>query len=251
MNNKEYKYDKRQNRIYTILAYANILGGVFLFIPLIDLIANYIVHFFNGTKINEHSAYFYIFLLILLIIFIINIVVMKKLKLSNVKYYLFKLDKKIEINKIGKNLKVINNREIELDNAIVKRVKLNNRKYRLLIYKEKMFDKKEFDNTKKEAHKKYNKEYKIAYQKDLVLSGKYQDEGGGRVNLILPKKMNDQLDEYMSLHATGLGSSLNSINIAVIDDVMYVQPIKRFVVFPLNIFYFGTIKRVYKYLNKQ
>lgn len=63
--------------------------------------------------------------------------------------------------------------------------------------------------------------------------------------------MNDQLDEYMSLHATGIGTGIGSIYIAVIDDVMYVQPIKKFIVFPLNIFYFGAIKRVYKYLNKQ
>ena len=251
MNNKEYKFDKKQNRIYSILAYINILIGIIIFIPLIDLIANYISYFFNDTKITEHSTYFYIFLLILLIIFIIDIFIMKKLKLSNVNYYAFKLNKKIEINKVGIDLKIIDNREIELDNVVVKRVKLNNRKYRLLIYTKELFDKKEFDKTKKEAHKKYNREFKIAYQKNLVLSGKYRSEGGGRVNLILPKKMNDQLDEYMLLHATGLGTGIGSIYIAVIDDVMYVQPIKKFIVFPLNIFYFGAIKRVYKYLNKQ
>ena len=251
MNNKEYKFDKKQNRIYSILVYINILIGIIIFIPLIGLIANLISHLFNGSKITEHSNYFYMFLLIPLIIFIINIFVMKKLKLSNVKYYTFKLYKKIEINKVGIDLKIIDNREIELDNVVVRRVKLNNRKYRLLIYTKELFDKKEFDKTKKEAHKKYNREFKIAYQKNLVLFGKYQYEGGGRVNLILPKKMNDQLDEYMSLHATGLGTGIGSIYIAVIDDVMYVQPRKNFIVFPLNVFYFGTIKRVYKYLNKQ
>lgn len=250
MNNKEYKFDKKQNRIYSILAYISILIGIIIFIPLIDLIVNYISHLFNGSKITEHSNYYYMFLLIPLIIFIINIFVMKKLKLSNVKYYIFNLNKKIEINKVGIDLKIIDNREIELDNAIVKRVKLNNRKYRLLIYTKELFDKKEFDKTKKEAHKKYNREFKIAYQKDLVLSGKYHDEGGGRVNLILPKKMNDRLDEYMSLHATGLGTGIGSIYIAVIDDMMYVQPIKKFILFPVSVYYFGTIKRVYKHLNK-
>lgn len=80
MNNKEYKFDKRQNRIYSILAYINILIGIIIFIPLIDLIVNYISHLFNGSKITEHSNYFYMSLLISLIIFIINIFVMKKLK---------------------------------------------------------------------------------------------------------------------------------------------------------------------------
>lgn len=62
--------------------------------------------------------------------------------------------------------------------------------------------------------------------------------------------MNNQLDEYMSLHATGLGTGIGSIYIAVIDDMMYVQPIKKFILFPVNVYYFGTIKRVYKHLNK-
>lgn len=144
MNNKDYKYDKKINRLYNYLLYTNFIIAIIVSVPLIDLLANIINIFIKIDKITDNSSQFHSFIIIALVIFVVNIFIMKKFKLSNCKYYTFKLNKKVYINKIENNLNVVNNRCIVLDEVSLKRVKFKKRdfrKYRLLCYKKDNFEK--------------------------------------------------------------------------------------------------------------
>lgn len=249
MNNKEFEYDKRQNKRYFYLVFVTAFLGIILSFSLLGFIIDYIAYFFNNKKLTELSIYIYIILLIFLIIFIVNIFIIRRMKLSQVKYYVFKLNKKINIDKVGYELLILKNRKIVIDDVSLRWIKFRKKdflSYRLLCYKKETFDKKEFDKLKGNIHRKYNKKYNIVYDSRYVFSSKKNLENDIRVNLILPKSINEQLDDYMSLHATGVFSGIISVYITVIDDTMYVQPIKKFI---FNLSYFRTIEKVYNYLN--
>lgn len=226
MNNKEYEYDKRQNRRYNYLFFTNFILGFIFFFSLLGLIIEYTDYFFYNEKLTEFIIYIYILLLFSLIIFIVNIFIMRKIKLSQVKYYVFKLNKKINIDKVGYELLIVKNRKLVIDDVSLREIKFRKKdllSYRLLCYKKEIFDKKEFDKLKTDINGKYNKKYNLLFNyRDRY---KKNFDSTYRVDLILPKSINKQLEDYMSLHATGLDTC--SAHITVIDDTMYVQPIKN------------------------
>ena len=242
MNNDQFNHDIKQNRKYNYLIIINIIIGLIFLIFTIITIKNGITVFNN--------KYIGIILIALLTIFISNIFIIKKLKLSNTKYYIFELNNKISFEKIKEALSSIDDRELFEEDVFLKRIKLKENsisKYRILCYKTKDFNKNTFNKIKNDIHKKYNKKY------DLEFKGRGNTTGEkGRINLIIANKLNEELDTFMSSNATGLntiGIMLRTINICIIGNKMYIQPIKNFIEFRYSIFYFEVSKKIYDFLN--
>ncbi len=243
MNNDQFIYDMKQNRKYNCLFLINmIIGFIFFIIMPIILIQ-------DGTEIF-HNKYTVLILVIFLIVFIANIFFIKKIKLSNAKYYIFELNNKISFEKIKEALSSIDDRELFEEDVFLKRIKLKENsisKYRILCYKTKDFNKNTFNNIKNDIHKKYNKKY------DLEFKGRGNTTGEkGRINLIIADKLNEELDKFMSSNATGLntyGIMMRTINICIIGNKMYIQPIKKCIEIPHSTFYFGISKKTYNFLN--
>lgn len=247
MDNDDFYYDLKQNIKYNIFAFLIAIICFILLVQFISIISNIINHLKNNEILFNHSLLYYISFFLLLIILIIIIIVVKKLKLSNTKYYSFKFDNNIDLKKFENSLIIAEDRKIIDEISFIKRIKLDKNDtsiYRLLCYKANNFDKKEFDKQKNDIHNRFNKKYDIHFiRNDPKL------EHGVRINMIFTKSFNKSLEEYMSLHATGLNSLIYSVNVAIVGNTMYVQPIKQFIIFPISKYYFGTIKKFYNFLR--
>lgn len=244
MTDEEYVYDKKQNRKYNYLVLINYFVGFYLFFQIFSFLIKIIKYFTNNEKIIIHNLPFYIFIFFLCIIFLINIYLIRKIKFSNVKYYTFKLEKNLSLKDLEEKISLINDREISDGTTFIKRIKIDKRSYRLLLYLDNDFNKKTFDKVKNDLHKKYNKKYNISFRR-----GSFHTESAIRINLIISNIMNDNLNNYMSQHATGLNTGIITVSIAIIEDKAYAQPIKKPIEFPLNIYYFGTIEKTISFLN--
>ncbi len=248
MNNDKFYYDLKQNIKYNVFAFLIAIICFILLVQLICMISNIINNIKNNEILFNFSLSFYILFFLLFITLIIIIIAVKKMNLSNAKYYSFKFDNNIDIKKFENSLIIAEDREIIEENMFIKRIKLEINDasiYRLLLYKTKNFNKKDYDRNKKDIHNRFNKKYDIHF-----IRNDRRIEHGVRINMIFSKTFNKQLEEYMSLNATGLNSLIYSVNVAIVSDTMYVQPIKQFIFFPISKYYFGTIKKLYQFFNR-
>ena len=240
MNNNEYIYDINQNKKYSCLVLINmIIGFIFFIIIPIVLIQ-------DGIEII-HNKYTVFILAIFLIVFITNIFFVKKIKLSNAKYYVFKLDNNINFETMKKKLSSIDDRELIEDDLILKRIKLEGirSKYRLLCYNAKEFDKKIFNKQRSDINKKYNQKYELSFRSKYYVT---ETREAGRINLIIAGKLNEELEMYMSSNASGLDSRIRSVNMCIVKNNLYIQPIRNFD-FPNTISYFKMVEKTYTFLN--